>query len=41
VRTGIPVSPTGTAGLAALLTPEGAPTDPDERVAVIFSGVQR
>jgi threonine synthase len=41
VLAGIPVSPTGTAGLAALLTPEGAPTDPDERVAVIFSGVQR
>jgi hypothetical protein len=41
VRTGIPVSATGTAGLAALLTPDGAPADPDERVAVIFSGVQR
>jgi threonine dehydratase len=41
LATGIPVSATGTAGLAALLTPEGAPADPDERVAVIFSGVQR
>jgi hypothetical protein len=39
--TGIPVSPTGTAGLAGLLTPDGAPSDPAERVAVIFSGVSR
>ena len=38
--TGIPVSPTGTAGLAALLVPAGAPA-PGERVAVIFSGVDR
>jgi threonine synthase len=38
--TGVPVSATGTAGLAALLTPDGAPA-PDERVAVIFSGVER
>ncbi|MET0461130.1 MAG: PLP-dependent lyase/thiolase [Ilumatobacteraceae bacterium] len=38
--TGIPVSATGTAGLAALLTPEGASL-PGERVAVIFSGVDR
>ncbi len=38
--TGIPVSATGTAGLAGLLTPDGAPT-PDERVAVIFTGVER
>jgi hypothetical protein len=36
-RTGIPVSATGTAGLAALLTPPAAPP-PNERVAVIFSG---
>jgi threonine dehydratase len=38
--TGIPVSATGTAGLAGLLTPDGAPA-PDERVAVILSGVAR
>ena len=38
--TGIPVSATGTAGLAALLTPAGAPA-PGERVAVIFSGRER
>jgi threonine dehydratase len=38
--TGIPVSATGTAGLAGLLTPGGEP-DPGERVAVIFSGVER
>ena len=36
--TGIPVSATGTAGLAALLTPAGAPA-PADRTAVIFSGV--
>ncbi len=41
LQTGIPVSATGTAGLAGLLTPDGAPADPTERVAVIFSGVQR
>jgi threonine synthase len=41
VQTGIPVSATGSAGLAGLLTPAGAPTDPTERVAVIFSGIQR
>jgi threonine synthase len=39
-RTGIPVSVTGSAGLAALLIPDGAPA-PGERVAVIFSGVAR
>ncbi len=39
-RTGIPVSVTGSAGLAGLLTDEGAPA-PGERVAVIFSGVAR
>ena len=38
--TGIPVSATGTAGLAALLTPAGAPA-PADRTAVIFSGVDR
>jgi threonine synthase len=37
---GVPVSATGTAGLAGLLTADGAPT-PGERVAVIFSGVER
>jgi threonine synthase len=41
VATGIPVSATGTAGVAGTLTPDGAPTDPAERVAVIFSGIQR
>ena len=39
-QTGIPVSATGTAGLAALLTPSGAPAAGD-RVAVVFSGVDR
>jgi threonine synthase len=39
-RTGIPVSVTGSAGLAGLLTEPGAPA-PGERVAVIFSGVAR
>ena len=39
-RTGIPVSVTGSAGLAGLLTEPGAPT-PGERVAVVFSGVSR
>jgi hypothetical protein len=38
--TGVPVSATGSAGLAALLVPDGAPR-PGERVAVIFSGVDR
>jgi threonine synthase len=38
--TGIAVSATGTAGLAGLLTPDGAPT-PNERVAVVFSGTDR
>jgi len=38
--TGIPVSVTGSAGLAALLEPDGAPA-PGERVAVVFSGVER
>jgi threonine synthase len=38
--TGIPVSATGTAGLAGLVTPDGAPA-PGETVAVIFSGVSR
>lgn len=37
LQTGINVSATGTAGLAALLTSDAAPT-PDEKVAVIFSG---
>jgi threonine synthase len=40
VATGIPVSATGTAGLAGLLTAEGA-AEPGQRVAVIFSGVER
>jgi threonine synthase len=39
-RTGIPVSVTGSAGLAGLLTDSGAPK-PGERVAVVFSGVAR
>jgi threonine synthase len=39
-RTGIPVSVTGSAGLAGLLTEAGAPA-PGERVGVIFSGVAR
>jgi threonine dehydratase len=39
-RTGIPVSPTGSAGLAGLLTDDGRPT-PGERVVVVFSGVGR
>jgi threonine dehydratase len=39
-RTGIPVSVTGSAGLAGLLTPAGAPAS-GERVAVVFSGVAR
>lgn len=38
--TGIPVSVTGSAGLAGLLVHDGAPT-PGERVAVVFSGVAR
>jgi len=38
--TGIPVSVTGSAGLAGLLVGAGRPR-PDERVAVIFSGVER
>jgi threonine dehydratase len=38
--TGIPVSATGTAGLAGLLIPDGAPAA-DEDVAVIFSGLER
>ena len=38
--TGIAVSHTGTAGLAGLLAIRDA-IDPDERVAVIFSGVSR
>ena len=38
--TGIPVSATGTAGLAALLTSAPAPA-PETRAAVIFSGVDR
>jgi hypothetical protein len=40
---GLPVSPTGTAGLAALL-PGGGPgtgVRPGERVVVVFSGVRR
>lgn len=40
ITTGIPVSTTGSAGLAGLLVTEGCPR-PDERVAVIFSGVAR
>jgi threonine synthase len=39
-QTGIPVSVTGSAGLAGLLAPAGAPA-PGERVAVIFSGIAR
>ncbi len=40
--TGIPVSPTGSAGLAALLGTDGGPAArPGERVGVIFSGVRR
>lgn len=39
-RTGIPVSVTGSAGLAGLLVSDGRP-GVDERVAVIFSGVER
>jgi threonine synthase len=39
-RTGLPVSATGTAGLAGLLTADGAPA-PGETVAVVFSGVAR
>jgi threonine dehydratase len=38
--TGIAVSPTGAAGLAGLLVPEGRPR-PGERIAVIFSGAER
>ena len=38
--TGIHASPTGTAGLAGLLAVREA-IDPDERVAVIFSGISR
>lgn len=38
--TGIPVSATGTAGLAGLLTPDGAPAR-GETVAVLFTGVER
>jgi hypothetical protein len=38
--TGIDASPTGTAGLAGLLAVRGE-IDPGERVAVIFSGVER
>ena len=38
--TGINVSHTGTAGLAGLLAAAGTVT-PDERVAVVFSGVRR
>jgi threonine dehydratase len=40
--TGMPVSPTGSAGLAGLLpTAAGPAVTPGERVAVIFSGVRR
>ncbi|HEX2704498.1 MAG TPA: PLP-dependent lyase/thiolase [Candidatus Lustribacter sp.] len=40
--TGIPVSPTGSAGLAGLLpTPDGPAVVPGERVAIVFSGVRR
>lgn len=40
---GLPVSPTGTAGLAALLPGPGRGTGvtPGERVAIVFSGVRR
>jgi cysteine synthase len=38
--TGIPVSVTGSAGLAGLLADAGRPA-PGERVVVIFSGVAR
>lgn len=37
---GVPVSPTGAAGLAGLMVGEGRPAS-EERVAVIFSGVAR
>jgi threonine dehydratase len=40
VASGIPVSPTGAAGVAGLLVREGRPAD-GEHVAVIFSGVTR
>jgi threonine synthase len=44
-RTGIPVSPTGSAGLAALVTTDSAPaalTPASERpTVVLFSGVRR
>jgi threonine dehydratase len=40
--TGIPVSPTGSAGLAGLLPTEaGRGVAPGERVAIVFSGVRR
>ena len=39
VTTGIAVSVTGAAGLAGLLAEP--PTPPDERVAIVFSGVER
>lgn len=39
-HTDIPVSPTGSAGLAGLLAVRGE-VGPDERVAVVFSGVAR
>jgi hypothetical protein len=38
--TDIPVSATGSAGLAGLLVHDGAPS-PGERVAVVFSGLER
>jgi len=38
--TGVRVSPTGSAGLAGLLVPDGRPAK-GERVAVVFSGVAR
>lgn len=41
-RLGATVSPTGTAGLAALLpTADGPAVQPWERVAILFSGVRR
>ena len=40
LTTGVPVSPTGSAGLAGLLVRDGRPAA-DERIAVIFTGVER
>ena len=40
VAAGFAVSPTGTAGLAGLLAPDGAAA-PGANVAVVFSGLHR